>query len=69
MIGGRWIHSKMCASDWHKSVRVRRATDGKLMKPSHLWLLLTFALRVYALDAPSLWNDEGTSVALALLGR
>jgi 4-amino-4-deoxy-L-arabinose transferase-like glycosyltransferase len=29
-------------------------------------LLLAFALRVYALDAQSLWNDEGTSVALAL---
>lgn len=26
-----------------------------------------FALRVYALDAQSLWNDEGTSVALASL--
>jgi mannosyltransferase len=30
-------------------------------------LLLAFALRVYALDAQSLWNDEGTSVALASL--
>lgn len=28
-------------------------------------LLLAFALRVYALNAHSLWNDEGTSVALA----
>jgi mannosyltransferase len=28
-------------------------------------LLLAFALRFYALDAQSLWNDEGTSVALA----
>ncbi|MCX7841255.1 MAG: glycosyltransferase family 39 protein, partial [Anaerolineae bacterium] len=28
-------------------------------------LLLAFALRVAFLDAPSLWNDEGTSVALA----
>jgi mannosyltransferase len=30
-------------------------------------LLLAFALRVYALDVQSLWNDEGTSVALASL--
>ncbi len=28
-------------------------------------LLLALALRVYRLDAQSLWNDEGTSVALA----
>ncbi len=28
-------------------------------------LLLAFALRLYRLDAQSLWNDEGTSVALA----
>ncbi len=34
---------------------------------NHFWLLLAFALRVYALDAPSLWSDEGTSVALASL--
>ena len=30
-------------------------------------LLLAFALRVYALGAQSLWNDEGTSVALSSL--
>jgi mannosyltransferase len=40
------------------------------MKHNHwalMTILLAFALRVYALDAQSLWNDEGTSVALALL--
>ncbi len=30
-------------------------------------MLVAFALRVYALSAQSLWNDEGTSVALAQL--
>ena len=30
-------------------------------------LLVAFALRVYRLDAQSLWNDEGTSIALASL--
>ena len=30
-------------------------------------LLVAFALRVVFLDAQSLWNDEGTSVALATL--
>jgi uncharacterized membrane protein len=38
---------------------------------NHFWLfvamLVAFALRVYALSAQSLWNDEGTSVALAQL--
>ena len=39
-------------------------------KRSALWavvaiLLLVLALRVYRLDHQSLWNDEGTSVALA----
>ncbi len=33
--------------------------------PATLALLGAFALRVYALGAQSLWNDEGTSVALA----
>ncbi len=28
-------------------------------------LLLALGLRLYRLDAQSLWNDEGTSVALA----
>ena len=28
-------------------------------------MLLALALRLYRLDAQSLWNDEGTSVALA----
>jgi 4-amino-4-deoxy-L-arabinose transferase-like glycosyltransferase len=40
------------------------------MKHNHwalMTILLAFALRVYALDAQSLWNDEGTSVALASL--
>lgn len=42
------------------------------LKPkNHFWLLVAivvaFALRVYALSAQSLWNDEGTSVALAQL--
>ncbi len=40
------------------------------MKHNHwalIAILLAFALRVYALDAQSLWNDEGTSVALASL--
>ncbi|MBI3914388.1 MAG: hypothetical protein HY327_09420 [Chloroflexi bacterium] len=32
-----------------------------------LALLVAFALRVYHLDAQSLWNDEGTSIALASL--
>jgi hypothetical protein len=31
-----------------------------------LILLLAAGLRCYRLDAQSLWNDEGTSVALAL---
>ena len=30
-----------------------------------LVLLLAFALRFYRIQAPSLWNDEGTSIALA----
>ncbi|MEJ2211273.1 MAG: glycosyltransferase family 39 protein [Anaerolineae bacterium] len=30
-----------------------------------LILLLAFGLRFYGLDAQSLWNDEGSSVALA----
>ncbi|MBI3914385.1 MAG: glycosyltransferase family 39 protein [Chloroflexi bacterium] len=30
-------------------------------------ILVAFALRVYRLDAQSLWNDEGTSIALASL--
>ncbi len=30
-------------------------------------ILVAFALRVYLLDAQSLWNDEGTSIALASL--
>jgi len=38
---------------------------------NHFWLLVAlavaFALRVYALGAQSLWNDEGNSVALASL--
>jgi len=38
---------------------------------NHFWLfvalLVAFALRVYRLDAQSLWNDEGTSIALASL--
>ena len=43
-----------------------------VLKHKHyLWLLIAivvaFALRVYRLDAQSLWNDEGTSVALAPL--
>jgi 4-amino-4-deoxy-L-arabinose transferase-like glycosyltransferase len=39
-----------------------------LKHKNRLWLfiaLLAFALRVAFLDAQSLWNDEGTSVALA----
>lgn len=43
-----------------------------VLKHKHyLWLLVAivvaFALRAYRLDAQSLWNDEGTSVALAPL--
>ncbi len=30
-----------------------------------LVLLLAFALRLYRIQSPSLWNDEGTSIALA----
>jgi 4-amino-4-deoxy-L-arabinose transferase-like glycosyltransferase len=45
---------------------------SKLLKHnSGIWvlgaLIIAFALRVYRLDAQSLWNDEGTSVALAPL--
>lgn len=40
-------------------------------RKNQLWLygalLIAFALRVYALGAQSLWNDEGTSVALSSL--
>ncbi len=42
-----------------------------LKHKNQFWLFVAiavaFALRVYALGAPSLWNDEGTSVALAPL--
>jgi len=42
-----------------------------MSRQNHLWLalalLVAFALRAYMLDAQSLWNDEGTSVALASL--
>jgi len=43
------------------NARGRWMTAGLLV----LFLLLAFALRFYGLDAQSLWNDEGTSVALA----
>jgi len=47
-----------------------QAVDGEwLARKNRIWLLITFAVgffaRVYALAAQSLWNDEGTSVALA----
>ncbi len=42
-----------------------------LKHKNQFWLLVAiavgFALRIYALDAQSLWNDEGTSVALSQL--
>src|SRR5919109_511127 len=42
-----------------------------LKHKNQFWLLVAiavaFALRVYLLGAQSLWNDEGTSVALAPL--
>lgn len=45
--------------------------DQILKHKNQFWLLVAiavaFALRVYALSAQSLWNDEGTSVALAQL--
>ncbi|HEY6041297.1 MAG TPA: glycosyltransferase family 39 protein, partial [Anaerolineae bacterium] len=38
---------------------------------NRIWLLVAlvvaFGMRVYRLDAQSLWNDEGTSIALAAL--
>ncbi len=47
----------------------RKITQFWLRIKNQFWLLvaiaLTFALRVYALGAQSLWNDEGISVALA----
>jgi hypothetical protein len=43
-----------------------------LKHKNQFWLLVAivvaFALRVYALGAQSLWNDEGNSVALAPQG-
>ncbi len=44
----------------------------QILKPKNqFWLLVAivvaFALRVYALNTQSLWNDEGTSVALSSL--
>ena len=41
--------------------RRRRRADILLV----LVLLLALGLRFYRIDAQSLWNDEGTSVALA----
>ncbi|MBI5649088.1 MAG: glycosyltransferase family 39 protein [Chloroflexi bacterium] len=42
-----------------------------LQHKNRIWLfialLIAFALRAYKLDAQSLWNDEGTSIALASL--
>lgn len=43
--------------------------DKILKQKNQFWLLVAFALRVYALGAQSLWNDEGNSVALAPRGN
>lgn len=49
----------------------RTVTSFILRYKNQFWLLVSltaaFALRAYRLDAQSLWNDEGTSVALAPL--
>jgi 4-amino-4-deoxy-L-arabinose transferase-like glycosyltransferase len=45
---------------------VQRGGQGRLVLALFLLiLLLAFVLRLYGLDAQSLWNDEGSSVALA----
>lgn len=46
----------------HLTLRNRRLPVGSLVV---LVLLLALGLRLYRIDAQSLWNDEGTSVALA----
>ncbi len=45
------------------------ATAGRRAKPfwSYVLLVVAFLLRVYNLSGQSLWNDEGTSVALSSL--
>lgn len=48
---------------------VRSITAFSLKHKNQFWLrvslAIAFALRVYLLNAQSLWNDEGTSIALA----
>lgn len=52
-----------------RSYRAQAQDRRWLSRKNHLWLLIAllvaWAVRVNALDAQSLWNDEGTSVALA----
>ncbi len=52
-------------------MKIDRLASFVLKHKNQFWLLVAmlvaFALRVYALSAQSLWNDEGTSVALSQL--
>lgn len=52
-----------------RSYRAQAQDRGWLSRKNYLWLLIAllvgWGVRVNALDAQSLWNDEGTSVALA----
>lgn len=52
-----------------RSYAAQAEDRGWISRGNYIWLLLTLAVgffvRVYGLAAQSLWNDEGTSVALA----
>ena len=53
------------AKDSTGRVRSRSNPGGRFFAALLLILLLACALRFYRLDAQSLWNDEGTSIAVA----